>query len=235
MPHSFLAVLVIANFIITITIASPSPHQTMQVVLRGSGLGVLVTAWYLINDCESTRVFIITERSKSAREEWVVSPVTRRSQLLQEAMFERYNSSVMFLEQVRRSSIGELIIRPGVQYSKYVMYEAGMLEKWLVKRLLKSHRLQFVQSLDPCWRKAILVTVASQSPKRAEYANVRFIGVHSGARLPQVVLINNPERLNIIQGSTVMNAQTDGQLASAMELAEWVKNIVDGQPMVSRL
>jgi hypothetical protein len=206
----------------------------MLVILRGTGLSVLVTSSYILEKFGPLGVRILVVGYVPQRyldEHWVITPITVKMKLLEDAMFQRHDSSIMFLEDVKRTRKGELLVRPGVHYDRCAMYEKNRLEFWFWKSLRSDQRVQFIHQIehviDRKLKDHIVIDIQTHREKAAmPHWNVHWVGVNFDVRLPQVVALFTRKKMHIQRTKEFIDIQGDDSLMSAMDVAGYIKGVV---------
>jgi hypothetical protein len=207
----------------------------MLVILRGTGLSVLITSSYILERFGRLGIRVLVVGYVPHRyldEHWVITPITLKMKLLEDAMFQRYDSSIMFLEDVKRTRKGELMVRPGVHYDRCAIYEMGRLELWIWKSLRSDQRVQFIHQIDHVvdrkLKDRIVIDIQTHREKAAmPQWNVHWVGVNFDVRLPQVVTLFARKKMHIQRKKESIDIKGDDSLMNAMDVAGYIAGVVE--------
>ncbi|CEP21093.1 unnamed protein product [Cyberlindnera jadinii] len=222
----------------------------MLVILKGNTVAVLLSACCLLEHFSPFQIKIIIEGYYPPRQDkdkrWVITPVSSKFQVLEDAMFQRKESSLMFLEGVGRTESGELVAKPGVHYDKCALFDQTSLEVWLWKLLVNDRRVHFVQKVgsqaDEYHGDTVILETHTQvrnlinksRTRDDSLQSVRWLGVDNGLRLPHKVKLSPRKKLQIEQKNGIIKSVCDDQLACAMDTAMYMKSVVDQQVSAMR-
>lgn len=209
----------------------------MLVILRGSGICALLSASHLLRQFGNAglRVILVgyrcSTKTQRPRAQWAIAPILGKFGELEDAMYHSGESSVMFLEEVRRMPSGDLLVGPAALYGSCALYEKRSLELWFLRSLKRDERVQFVPVME-CHKNLrktdhIVIDVNVLPEKLVPHWNVHWKGIHIGGRLPHIVALDSKKQVQTHHAGSVVIVNCDDQLTDAMEVARRVSGCVD--------